>query len=130
MPTSVLKMPCGDPDGSDHANAIWIPASVIMDNIARQGGVEWYAYHDAAAYLSGKAPVAGVTHHTAIDQALYAAVLSLDCKTTIYGPATAYALTFLALHYADTPTGATDAATGQPVLAPFFAAATVVQIGP
>ncbi len=128
MPISVIKMPVGDPDGSDHPEAIWIPAQVIMDQIAQQGGVEWYAYHDVASWLIHKMPIAGETHHTTIDQTLYAAVQTLDTGTTIYGPATAFALSYLALHYQDTPTGDKHE-DGQPVLVPFFAAATVVQIG-
>lgn len=128
MSVSVIKMPVGDPDGSVHPDAIWIPAQVIMDQIAQQGGVEWYAYHDVASYAIHKTPIAGETHHTSIDQTLYAAVQALDTGTTIYGPATAYALSYLALHYQDTPTGETHE-DGQPVLVPFFALATVVQIG-
>ena len=128
MPVSALKMPVSDPDGSSHPDAIWMPARVVMDNIARAAGVDWYPYHDAPSYLAGKQPVAGVEHHTALDTALYAQVLGFDAGTTVYGPATANALAFLALHVADTPTGQTDA-QGQPVMAPFFAAAQVVQIG-
>lgn len=128
MPISVLKMAVSDPDGSSHPDALWIPAQVVMDNIGRQGGVEWYAYHDAAAYLGGKQPIAGAAHHTSIDTVLYAAVQALDTHTTIYGPATAYALSYLALHYQDAPTGESHD-DGQPVLVPFFASAQVVQIG-
>ncbi len=128
MSISVLAMAADSPDGASHPNAIWIPAQVIMDQVEMQGGVQWYAYHDAAAFIAKKSPIAGVQHHTSLDQALYAQVQALDTKTTIYGAATAYALVYLAKHYPDTPMGDTDPDTHQPILAPYFAAAQVVQI--
>lgn len=142
MAISVLKMAVLSPDGSQHPDAIWVPAQVVMDTVDRAGGVDWYAYHDAPSFLSGKQPIAGVAHHTAIGPALYAQVMAYDAGTGVYGQATAAALAYLALHVADTPGVNPDdtpgvnpdgtpqvGAQGQPVMVPFFQAAQVVQIG-
>lgn len=129
MPISVLKMPVSDPDGSTHPDAIWIPAQVVMDNIGRQGGVDWYAYHDSNAFLTGKQPIAGVQHHTTLDTALYAQVQTFPVTAGTYGGATATALAYLALHVIDPPAPGIMPAPDAPAAVPFFAAAQVVQIG-
>ena len=137
MSASALAMPVNDPDGSSHPNAIFIPGTVIEDNIDRLGGIDWVAYHSATAFLAGDIPIAGVSHHTALDHTLYAAVTSfaIPAGTTDYGQLTAEALVYLAENVNDTPgknadgTPQLDPVTGQPVLVSYFANATVVTLG-
>ena len=137
MSALALALPVSDPDGSIHPNAVYLPATVIMDNIDRTGGVDWVAYHSAAAFLSGDVPINGVTHHTALGNALYAAVVgfAIPAGMTTYGQVTAAALVYLAQSVLDTPgvnadgTPMLDPATGQPVTVSYFANAVVTTLG-
>ena len=137
MSASALAMSVSDPDGSTHPNAVYLPGTVTMDNLDRTGGVDWVPYHDIASFLAGNAPIAGVSHHTALGPALYAAVVSfpLPAGATTYGQVTAAALMYLAMNVKDVPgknadgTPMIDPATGQPVLVSYFASATVVSLG-
>ena len=137
MSAICLALPVSDPDGSAHPNAVYLPATVIMDNIDRTGGVDWVAYHSAAAFLSGDVPISGVTHHTALGNALYAAVVgfAVPAGMTTYGQVTAAALMYLAQSVLDVPgknadgTPQLDPVTGQPVLVSYFQNAVVTTLG-
>ena len=137
MSASALAMPVSDPDGSSHPNAIFIPGTVVMDNIDRTGGVDWVAYHSPAAFAGGDVPISGVSHHTALSPALYAAIVgfAVPAGAIYYGQVTAAALMYLATNVLDTPgvnadgTPMLDAATNLPVMVSYFSAATVVTLG-
>ena len=137
MPVLALAMPVVNRDGSTDPDAIYLPGTVIMDNLDRTGGVDWVAYHSAAAFLSGDVPISGVTHHTALGNALYAAVVgfAVPAGMTTYGQVTAAALVYLAQSVLDTPgvnadgTPMLDPATGQPVTVSYFANAVVTTLG-
>ena len=137
MPVLALAMPVVNRDGSTDPDAIYLPGTVIMDNLDRLGGVDWVAYHSPAALAAGDTPIAGSEHHTAIDSALYAGVVSfpIPAGATTYGQATAAALVYLAQNVRDTPgknadgTPMLDPVTGRPVLVSFFASAVVTTLG-
>jgi hypothetical protein len=137
MPILAFSMPVADPDGSGvHPNAVFIPDTVVMNNINRVGGVGWTVWHNGAALLAGDLPIAGVQHHTDLNTALYNAVVAfpIPAGTTAYGQVTAAALIYLGQNVKDTPGKNTDGtplldAQGQPVMVAYFANATVVQIG-
>ena len=135
MPVSVLALPFIDSAGDTHPSAIWLPGTVVMDNLDKTGGVDWVAYHSPAALAAGDTPIQGGQHHTALDGTLYAGVVSFPVQAGTYGAATAIALTYLAKNVKDTPgknadgTPQLDPVTGQPVLVSYFAAATVVTLG-
>ena len=137
MSASALSMPVNDPDGTTHPDAIFIPGTVTEDNIDRLGGIDWNAYHSVAAFLAGDVPISGISHHTALDHTLYAAItgFAIPAGTTTYGQLTAEALVYLAQNVKDVPgknadgTPQLDPATGQPILVSFFQNATVVTLG-
>ena len=137
MPVLALAMSVSNPDGSTDPDAIYLPGTVIMDNLDRTGGVDWVAYHSPAALAAGDTPIPDSQHHTALGNALYAGVVSfpIPAGATTYGQATAAALVYLAKNVLDTPgknadgTPQVDPVTGQPVLVSFFASATVVSLG-
>ena len=137
MPVLALAMSVSNKDGSTDPDAIYLPGTVIMDNIDHTGGVEWVAYHSIAAFAAGDTPIPNAGHHTALSPALYAGIVSfpLPAGATNYGQATAAALVYLAQNVKDTPgvnadgSAMIDPATGQPVLVSYFASATVVSLG-
>ena len=137
MSILALAMPVVNKDGSTDPDAIYLPGTVVMDNLDRTGGVDWVAYHSPAALAAGDTPIPGSEHHTALGNALYAGVVGfpIPAGATTYGQATAAALVYLAQHVLDTPgknadgTPLLDSVTGQPVLVSFFASATVVTLG-
>ena len=137
MSAICLALPVSDPDGSAHPNAVYLPATVIMDNIDRIGGVDWVAYHSPAALAAGDTPIEGSQHHTALNNALYAGIVGfpIPVGATTYGQATAAALVYLAQNVLDTPgknadgTPMLDPVTRAPVMVSFFASATVVSLG-
>ena len=137
MPVLALAMPVVNRDGSTDPEAIYLPGTVIMDNLDRTGGVDWVAYHSPAALAAGDTPIDGSQHHTALNNALYAGIVGfpIPVGATTYGQATAAALVYLAQNVLDTPgknadgTPMLDAATGQPVLVSYFANAVVTTLG-
>ena len=137
MPVLALAMSVTNSDGSTDPDAIYLPGTVIMDNLDRTGGVDWVAYHSPAALAAGDTPISGSQHHTALGNTLYAGVVGfpIPAGATTYGQATAAALVYLAKNVLDTPgknadgTPQLDPVTNLPVLVSFFAAATVVTLG-
>jgi hypothetical protein len=130
MQINGLTMPFTDPAGVAHPNSFWIPATVVMDNIDRNGGVDWVGYDSTTAYLAGNQSVQGAGHHTAIPTALYMGIVSFPVPqdATTYGEVTAAALVYLAQNVLDTSTGALDV-NGNPVMVSFFAGATLTAAG-
>ncbi len=134
MSINALAMPFQDPAGDNHPAAVWLPGTVIMDNLDKTGGVDWVAYHSPAALAAGDTPVQGGQHHMSIDPALYAQVMAFPVQAGGYDAATEAALTYLAQNVKDTPGVSPDEtpqvdAQGKPVMVPFFQSAQVVQIG-
>ena len=137
MPVLALAMPVVNRDGSTDPDAIYLPGTVIMDNLDRTGGVDWVAYHSPAALAAGDTPIDGSQHHTALNNALYAGIVGfpLPVGATTYGQATAAALVYLAQNVLDTPgknadgTPMIDPVTGAPVMVSYFANAVVTTLG-
>jgi len=136
MPSSVLQMPFTDNSGCAHPSAIWIPGTVIMDNVDMAGGVDWLAYHSPQAYAAGDSPVQGGQHHTALGRALYAGVSAfpIPAGATTYGQVTMAALVYLAQNVLDTPAPPNaDGSTatnpdGSPEMRSFFVSATIITL--
>ena len=137
MSILALAMSVSNRDGSNDPDAVYLPGTVIMDNLDQRGGIDWVAYHSPAAFAAGDTPIPNAQHHTDLSPALYAGVVNfpLPAGATTYGQATAAALVYLAMNVKDVPgknpDGSTmlDPATGQPVMVSYFANATVVTLG-
>ena len=137
MPVLALALPVTNKDGSNDPDAVYLPGTVIMDNLDQRGGIDWVAYHSPAAFAAGDTPIPDAQHHTALSPALYAGIVSfpLPAGATTYGQATAAALVYLAMNVKDVPgknadgSPMLDAVTGQPVMVSYFANATVVTLG-
>jgi hypothetical protein len=136
-----LIMPAGfqDAEGNVYPAAFASPAAMTQDIIDEAGGIPWNVYGSTTAAENGKQPCA--EHTTQVDKAeffegaeetvaqLVAEVnlpgLTVDTLTEAQN--TALICISFGMSVLDTPTGTTNP-DGTPVLAPYFAGATVGSI--